>query len=210
MATHAGVVAPLLYEALVFHALGSQEVGARSLMGDALVHRHHGIEQDAEVGACCPWGVGAHRRRQVSACREAHDSHVVGIDAPCRGRVAHGGHGAVGVGQGDGAVALGHAILQHKEGDALTVHPVGPLVPLVVDGQMRVAAAWKVHDGAARGLGGQVGREARSLLKGDDKMACGGCGGCRGGGRNHFAGRCARCARQAQRHGEKGKKVLHG
>ena len=49
-----------------------------------------------------------------------------------------------------GIVAVGHAVLQHNEGDALTVEEWGPVCALMLHGQMVVSATGAADDGASR------------------------------------------------------------
>ena len=157
MAHHRVLTRPFLHQPLVLGSLVAQEVHARATMAVALVHGDDGIEQDAEVGTAVELAVGAHCRRQMSAGRGAHDAHVERVDAPLQGRVAHGAQGLTSVAQRNVAVALGHAIFQHEERNALFVEIRSPVGAFVGHGQVAVAAAGAGDDGPSRGMFGQEG-----------------------------------------------------
>jgi len=103
----------------------------------------------------------------MTASRESHDTYVVGVDMPCRSRVAHGAYGLLGIAHGDGAVAARHAVGQHEEGDALIVEPLGPVVPLMLCGQMAIATAWAVDDGPSRRVLWQIDHHVGLTVGGD-------------------------------------------
>ena len=59
-----------------------------------------------------------------------------------------------------------HAVLHYDEGNALIVEECGPLMALVVHGQMGIAAAGQTDDSASRRLLGirQIDRQFRLVL----------------------------------------------
>ena len=82
----------------------------------------------------------------MSTCREAHDAHVLWVDIPLFGMPAHRLHGLFGIADGHLEVAVGHAILQYDERNALIVEEPLPVSALVLHGQMAVGTAWAAHN----------------------------------------------------------------
>ena len=149
MAHHRILVGEQAYQSLVLLSVLAQEVHTRALMTLALVHRDDRIEKDGEIRTTVVLAMRRHGRGQMTASREAHDTHILRIDAPYLGRVPHGADSLLGVAHRDRAVAIGHAVGEHEEGNALTVEILSPVVPLVLGSQVTIAATRTVYNGAS-------------------------------------------------------------
>ena len=168
-AVYLQVVAELGLEALqlllVFLIVGelTKEAVVRAHVGIAGIHGDDGVEEDLEVGRSIARRMGGDGGGEVTASREAHDAHIVGVDVPLGGMAAHELHGLLGIGDGDEAVTVGHAVLEDDEGDALVIEERGPLMTLVVHGEVGIAATRAAHHSAPCSLllGGQINGEFR-------------------------------------------------
>lgn len=125
-------------------------------MGDTLFHGDDRVEQYLEVGHGIACGMGGNSRGQVTTCREAHDANVLGIDVPLLGIAAHQTGGFLSILGRYCIVAMRHAVFHDDEGNALTIKELGPVVSLVVHGQMLVATtrtAYHSPSGSLLGIG---------------------------------------------------------
>ena len=101
-------------------------------MGFFLIHRDDRIKQYREIRSTVVFAMCRDSRSQMATCREAHDTHIVGIDMPHCCTVANHADGLLCIAHGYRAIAMGHTVGQHKEGNALIVEPLGPVLPFVL------------------------------------------------------------------------------
>ena len=139
----AGAVAVHAVEAM--RDAGAKEAIVRAHVGIAGIHGDDGLEEDLEVGRGITCGMGGDGGGEMAASREAHDTHIVGVDMPLSGMTAHEFHGLLSIGDGDEAVAMRHAVFEDDEGDALVIEERGPLMTLVIHGEMGIAATRAAH-----------------------------------------------------------------
>ena len=98
-------------------------------------------------------------RREMASGRESGDADLRAGEAFGARRVAaHDAQGLFGIFQRHFGVVVGHAVFQHRAGDAVRGEPLRHLVAFVVDGQPSVAASGADHDGLPGGFR-RVGRE---------------------------------------------------
>ena len=145
MATDSLVVRPFLHQLRIGLALLTQEVDAGTLMGDALIHRNHRIEEDGEVRTYIIFSMGTYRRSQMAASREAHDTHILLINMPDSSTVTNRAHSLISIAQGNITVALRHTILQNKESNTLPVEIFCPLMSLMIHCKMRIATSRTIY-----------------------------------------------------------------
>ena len=119
-------------------------------------HRDDRIEQDGEVGASIVFCQSADGRSQMTSSREAHNTHILTVDVPDRGAVAHGAHRLAGIFHGHSMSAMRHTVFQHKKSYALLVEILSPVVSLMIEGQMRIASTRTVDDSSSRRVLGQI------------------------------------------------------
>ena len=146
--TNGTIAGELAHKSFIATAF-AQEAHDRTAMGLTFVHRDNGIEQYGEIGACFERCMGADSRCQMATCREAHNAKVVGIDTPHEGTIANKAERFIGIAKRNIAVAIGHAILQHKKGNALGIEELCPIVSFVRHGKMAIAAAGTIDDSTA-------------------------------------------------------------
>ncbi len=142
----------------------AEEIVDRPCVGTLFVHGDDGIEEDAEIGSHVEWGQGRHGGSQVSACRKAHDAHIVGIDAPNGGTVTNGHHSMVGIGQRDFGISLGHTVLQREVGDAALVEPGCTVGAFLFERKKLISSTRAGQDGSPRWLNRQRAIEQRLAI----------------------------------------------
>ena len=166
MTAYGILVGEATHQLLIF-LLFAEETIDGTFVGLTFVHRNDGIEQDGEVGTLGIFGMGGDSGSQMATSRESHDAHILRIDMPYKGRVANGTDGRTGIAQRNLTVALRHAISQHEIGNALLVEVLGPVMSLVLHGQMAIAATGAAYDGTAGRLLWQIGHHVRLSVRSD-------------------------------------------
>ena len=133
----------------------AQEIAARPYMRHLLVHRNNGIEENSEVRTHVILGMGGDDRCQVTTGREAHDTHVTGVDAPDGCGVAHDAETLPDIAHRNHTVTFRQTIVHHEIGNTLLVEPVGGHCSLVGVRQNGVTTARDAHNGLARWFRGE-------------------------------------------------------
>ena len=134
----------------ILQPLFTQEVQARPLVRHLRHHRYDRIEEYREVGSHVEGSMGRDDRRQMATSREAHDSHIVGIDAPHLSRVADDTDALHHVAHRFRTIALRQTVVHHEIGNTLLVHPLGGKRALMGVRQHGIAAARYADNSLAR------------------------------------------------------------
>ena len=150
------VIGPLIYQPLIFHAFISQEIITRASVPQVWIHRDDWIEENGEVRASIILSMGADRRSQMASSREAHDTNILLVDMPNSGTVSHRTHSLISIAERNVMVAMRHTILQDKEGDALLIEILSPLMSLMIQGEMSVTATRTIHHSTSRRILRQI------------------------------------------------------
>ena len=158
----------------------------------APIHRYDRIEENGKIRPGRQRGMSGQCGSQMPTGREAHDAHIVRIDAPHGCTVAHQTHGSLGISYRQRTVTVWHTIFQHEESNALTIEIVGPLMPLMFHGQMGITSTGTIYHGPPCGRGGQIGKELGFAVgrQGEPKLAGG------------FLCRNRQCHREKQQKGQ--------
>ena len=130
----------------------SKQVVVRADVGVGGHHRDHGVEQNLEVGLGVALGVNGERGGEVTTGREAHDAHIFCVDLPCPGVTSHRAHGLFGIAHRHLVVAVGHAILEHHDGNAEVVEEGSPLCAFMFHGEVLVSSSRADYHGASCGF----------------------------------------------------------
>ena len=150
MAAHRLICRELTHQLWVFLPLLTQEIAARPLVRHTLIHRDDRIKQNGEVRAHFKRRMRGDDRREMTTGREAHDAHIVRINAPHGRRVAHRADTLLHIANRLSSVSVGQTIIHHKISNASLIHPLGCQCALMRVRQHRIAAARHTHNGLAR------------------------------------------------------------
>ena len=114
----------ITHKVWVLLSLFTKEIDTRPLVRHPFIHGDNGIEQDAKVRAYIKGCMCRYNRCQMSACREAHDAHIVRIDAPYSSRVANDADASLHIADGFATVAPWQTIVDNEIRDALIIEPI--------------------------------------------------------------------------------------
>lgn len=85
----------------------------------------------------------------MTACGEADDADLFGVDFPVSSVGASGLDGALRVGEGNERVSFGETVFENDAGDAVLVEPLGDSVAFCAGDEAAVSASWADDDGCA-------------------------------------------------------------